>query len=158
MQDNSNLRQPEASAHSIVHTVLIICSADILSNAIMLRLLHLSFQDPLVALQSCWDVWDYLYHQSFIWTKNLLSLHTSWLLHILADLLRPLSAPHCLGASPVTLRLLRPQSSLVCLIIRISHVDLISQIHQLKRSPPQKPAQIPASAPHLAQPTTSSKQ
>jgi len=37
-----HLWRQEAPAHSIVHTVLRICSADILSNANMLRLLHRS--------------------------------------------------------------------------------------------------------------------
>ena len=40
-----------------------------------------------------------LYHQSLTWAKNLVSLHTSWPFHPLADLLRPLGAPHSLGAS-----------------------------------------------------------
>jgi hypothetical protein len=87
------------------------------------------------------------------------SCTTSHILSIsppVADLLRPLGVPHCLGASLDTLHLLRPQSSSVCPITCLSYADLISRIPWLKISPPE-PAQIPARAP-LSTATCSHKQ
>jgi len=49
-----------------------------------------------------------LYHHSFTWAKNLVSLNTSWPFHPLADLFRPLGAPHYLGASLDTSHVLSP--------------------------------------------------
>ena len=85
------------------------------------------------------------YHQSLTWAKNLASLHTSWSFHPLADLLGPLGVPHCLGASLDTSHLLRPQSSLVCLIICFSRADLIKY----------PDSRDPCLSPHLALPTCS---
>jgi len=126
------LWQQEAPANSTVHTVLITCSANILSNANMLRLLHRS-----VCLGSPCSSVELLRCLAlplptvFIWAKNLLSLHTSCPFHTLADLLRPLGVPHCLGASLDTSHLLIPHSSLVCLIICFSHADLITLTQEI---------------------------
>jgi hypothetical protein len=137
------LWQQEAPAHSTVHTVLIICSADILRNANMLRLLHQSVClgspcSPAELLRClAWPL-PPIFHmgQESRITSHILAIPPSYW---------PAQTPWCATLlRSITGYFTPTQSSLVCLIACLSHADPISQIPWLERSHAPKPAHIPA--------------